>query len=452
MGLLRTSFLVVLSCAVMSVQAANFNQKKFKVNEPSFSSYFYSDSVGPLGCAKSRERFVSEIEQVIGYDWRKDHKENSNSLTVEQEGISVPAKKLFALSHTAVASKDEELIELAKRLTLAIAKDNTLADSMTVSEVKKIGKRCYDGKGNIEAECNFHEPQFVMQFVGNYMVSASLLWSHLSKTEQDTVKDYSDRMYKPYVRPVFDELRKGKTQFSQMANGGIAVLAYAYLKNDSRLAQKTLNQIFQNIDTVFLDDGYIKGSSFRGVRGFWYHTYGVNSALAVVHLAKQWNVEVPEQILKKVTASAKLINVGIADLGKFESRKSPTGKQYNASYDPKDARPHVHQDAIAINELAQSAVNVFLNTAQDGTYLRKSKGGISDFTLGFNPKCAVTEAIRQASAPEVPQVPQSGFDNSVSTSEICERALDEWNTTPGEWAKAAESRGLSAESCKLFLK
>jgi len=452
MGLFRTSLLMVLSCAVMSVQAANFNQKKIKVNEPSFSSYFYSDSVGPLGCAKSKERFVSEIEQVIGYDWSKDHKENSNSLTVVHQGISTPVKKLFALSHTAVASKNEELIGQAKRLTLAIAKSNTLADSMTVSEVKKIGKRCYDGKGNIEAECNFHEPQFVMQFIGNYMVSASLIWPHLSKTERDVLTEYSDRMYKAYVRPIFDSLRKGKTDFSQMANGGIAVLAYAYLKNDSRLAQQALNQIFQNIDTVFLDDGYIKGSSFRGVRGFWYHTYGVNSALAVLHLAKQWKVNIPEETLEKVTASAKLINVGIADLRKFESRKSPTGKQYNASYDPKDARPHVHQGAIGINELAQSAVSIFLNTAQDGTYVRKSKGGISDFTIGFNPKCAVTEAIRQASAPEVPQVPQSGFDNSVSTSEICELALDEWDTTPGEWAKAAESRGLSAESCKLFLK
>ena len=97
-------------------------------------------------------------------------------------------------------------------------------------------------------------------------------------------------------------------------------------------------QIFQNIDTVFLDDGYIKGSSFRGVRGFWYHTYGVNSALAVVHLAKQWKVEIPEQILKKVTASAKLVNVGIADLGNFESRKSPTGRSSNVSNDPKDDR------------------------------------------------------------------------------------------------------------------
>jgi len=454
MGLLRTSLLVVLSCSVMSAQAANFNQKKIKVNEPSFSSYFYSDSVGPLGCAKSREWFVSDIEQVIGYDWSKDHKENSNSLNVTHQGISAPVKKLFALSHTAVASKNEELIGQAKRLTLAIAKDNTLADSMTLSEVKKIGKRCYDGKGNIEAECNFHEPQFVMQFVGNYMISTSLIWPHLSKSERDTVIDYSDKMYKAYVRPIFDSLRKGKTDFSQMANGGIAVLAYAYLKNDSRLAQQTFNQIFQNINKVFLDDGYIKGSSFRGVRGFFYHSLGTNSALAVLHLAKQWNVNIPEETLKKVTASAKLINVGIADLRKFESRKSPTGKQYNASYDPKDAYPHVYTEAIGMNELSQSAVNVFLNTAQDAIYARKSKAHqTSDFMIGFNPRCAVSEAILRASAPTPSnEVPQSVFDESVSTSELCGLALDEWNTTPGEWAKAAESRGLSAESCKLFLK
>ena len=179
-------------------------------------------------------------------------------------------------------------------MILDIAKADTLSDTTTLAEVKKIGKRCYDGKGNTKAACEFHAPQFAM-FFGNYMVSASLMWPHLSKTERDVLTEYSDRMYKAYVRPIFDSLRKGKTQFSQMANGGIAVLAYAYLKNDSRLAQQTLNQIFQNIDTVFLDDGYIKVSSFRGVRGFWYHTYGVNSALAVVHLAKQWKVEIPEQ-------------------------------------------------------------------------------------------------------------------------------------------------------------
>ena len=88
------------------------------------------------------------------------------------------------------------------------------------------------------------------------------------KNRRDVLTEQNDRMYKAYVRPIFDSLRKGKTQFSQMANGGIAVLAYAYLKNDSRLAQQTLNQIFQNIDTVFLDDGYIKGVLSEAYVGF----------------------------------------------------------------------------------------------------------------------------------------------------------------------------------------
>lgn len=405
MGLFRASIPAVLSFAVISAQATNFNQKKFYVNEPSFSSFFYSDSVGSPGCAeldrtlpfemlKSQLEFrVPQIQGVVGYDWEKDHSENSNSLTVEHDAISIPTRRLFALSQAAVASQDEDLLRHAKRLVLDIAAADTLSNTMTVSEVRAKGKRCYDGKGNTKAECNFHSPQFAMQFTGNYMVSATLLWPYLSESERDVVSNYSDRMYKSYVRPVFDSLREGKTQFSQMANGGIAVLAFAHLKDNSQLAQKTFKKIFQNINEVFMNDGYVKGNSFRGVRGFWYHTYGVNSALAVLHLAKQWKVAIPKEVYEKVTASATLINVGIANLLRFESRKSPTGKQQNASYNQKDARPHVHQMAIAINELSQSAVNVSLNTAQDLAYIRKSKKEHpSDFTIGFNPKCAVSDA------------------------------------------------------------
>jgi hypothetical protein len=58
---------------------------------------------------------------------------------------------------------------------------------------------------------------------------------------------------------------------------------------------------------------------------------------------------------------------------------------------------------------------------------------------------------RDVSKTQAPKAPAT-MDFSASTSEVCGRAIAEWNTTPGEWAKAAESRGLSAESCKLFLK
>ena len=41
---------------------------------------------------------------------------------------------------------------------------------------------------------------------------------------------------------------------------------------------------------------------------------------------------------------------------------------------------------------------------------------------------------------------------SSSTAEICERAIVEWENDRGEWVKVAESRGLTLERCRLFIK
>ena len=97
--------------------------------------------------------------------------------------------------------------------------------------------------------------------------------------------------HRKFSGPTSRAYEQNKDLFSQMANGGIAVLAHAFLKEDKKLGKKTFSSIFANIDRVFMDDGYIKGTSFRGVRGFWYHTYGTNSALAVIALANLWKIK-----------------------------------------------------------------------------------------------------------------------------------------------------------------
>ena len=48
--------------------------------------------------------------------------------------------------------------------------------------------------------------------------------------------------------------------------------------------------------------------------------------------------------------------------------------------------------------------------------------------------------------------PPVTVDFSVSTKEVCELAIEEWNSIPGSWSNHAEARGLSPESCRLFLK
>ena len=102
---------------------------------------------------------------------------------------------------------------------------------------------------------------------------------------------------------MFQEMNKYKKQFSQMANGGLAMhlLTHIGIIVYLTLAANTFKKIFKNIDKVFMDDGYIRGTSFRGVRGFWYHSYGTNSALAVIALADLWKVKTPNYVRKKVT-------------------------------------------------------------------------------------------------------------------------------------------------------
>jgi hypothetical protein len=162
--------------------------------------------------------------------------------------------------------------------------------------------------------------QFATQFGGNFLIAASLLKADMSADQQFRITQYADVLHKKFIHPMFVEMHQQKTQFSQMANGGINVLAYAFWKNDEDLARDTLAKIFANIDRVFMDDGYIKGTSFRGVRGFWYNSYGTNSALAVIALADLWNVKTADHIYQRVKKATELLNVGINNVDDFYAR------------------------------------------------------------------------------------------------------------------------------------
>ena len=90
----------------------------------------------------------------------------------------------------------------------------------------------------------------------------------MTSNQKEIVLSYSEALFKKFVHPINQNLLKNSEQFSQMANMSLAVLYYAYITEDQKLAQKTFNETFSNIDAAFLEDGYILGSSFRGVRGF----------------------------------------------------------------------------------------------------------------------------------------------------------------------------------------
>jgi hypothetical protein len=269
---------------------------------------------------------------------------------------------------------------------LEIAKANTLHNSISYKELKKKG-RCWKDN-NPKAPCWYHEYEFAGQWFGNYMISAVMLKSELNKEEFKIVNNYIKKMYKKFLKPI--QFKKNDKGFYAMANGGLSTLVYASWTEDKKLAAKEINHTFKQIDKLFYDDGYINDNSFRGLRGQWYHSYGVDIALGYIYIAELWGANVPKNIQDKIFNSVKIVNLAITDPEKFLERKNPNGLARNRITDPKKATPHTHQMAIAIDTLMEIVTGIKLEN--DPIYLRKRKmhtpDGIDDL-IGFNPNCII---------------------------------------------------------------
>ena len=131
--------------------------------------------------------------------------------------------------------------------------------------------------------------------------------------------DYKYPLYD--INSLYIQFKKNDQGFYAMANGGLTTLIYASWTDNKKLAAKEINHTFKEIDKLFYEDGYINNNSFRGVRGQWYHSYGVDIALGYVYVANLWGATVPKNIHDKLINSANLVNLAITDPVKFKSRK-----------------------------------------------------------------------------------------------------------------------------------
>ena len=80
----------------------------------------------------------------------------------------------------------------------------------------------------------------------------------------------------------------------------LGYLIYSNWTNNKRLAAKEINFRFKAMDRLFYEDGYINNNSFRGLRGQWYHSYGVDIALGYIYIAELWGAKVPKKIQDKL--------------------------------------------------------------------------------------------------------------------------------------------------------
>ena len=328
---------------------------------------------------------VKIIEGLIGYDWHADHSANSNSMDVHHQAITVPMNLLMAATHNALSKNIKSEIDTAKNLLIDLAKTDTLYDSIGYYKVQK-KPGCY-ANGDPNSPCWYHEYQYARNVFARYMVNALWLKDELNEQEFKIVNKYIEKMYKKFIEPV--ELEKQEQGFYQMANGGMAILAYASWTNDKELAAEEITHRFKEIDSLFYEDGYINDNSFRGYKGQWYHSLGLDSALGYIYIAKLWGAEVPTKLQNKLVKASEVVNLAITDWDKFKSRQHNKFVP-NAILDPKNAMKYTHQYAIAIDTLMLEVTNVELE--YDTTYLQKRNYQIEmsygiDELIGFPAGC-----------------------------------------------------------------
>ena len=362
---------------------------KVKSKNITFPGKYYTKEIKSCLALPSRAKFnnastFKTIEDVIGYDWAKFHTETGNSLIVNHDVITVPGKLMLTAIQHAIANNNQTNLDRGKDLLLRIAKADTLYNSISYEELQK-KPRCWVNN-DPDSPCWYHEFEFAGQTFGNFMIAAIYLKSEFNEKELKEMNRYIEKMYKKFLKPI--QFRKN-TGFYAMANGGLSTLVYASWTNDKKLAAKEINHTFNEIDRLFYKDGYIDNNSFRGGRGQWYHSYGVDIALGYVYIAKLWGAEVPEKVHNKLVNSAKVVNLAITNHDKFAERKNPNGLARNRITSKENTQHHTHQMAIAIDTLMEIVVGIKLE--HDPKYLQlrnkfHAPQGTDDL-IGFNPNC-----------------------------------------------------------------
>ena len=428
--------LVVISQNVSAAEWNNSKSRRVAAAEIFVPKYFFADSLNksclmqgrheqlsfgelhsPLYLNLNREENFQWMDKLKFYNWKGDHDKRSSSLDVYMEQLTNRMNFLNATLDNAIITKTlDAQAGSAIKLLVAYANNNLILDSTTIPEILEMKKkgvfnRCYKGEGDTKAVCHWHTAQEASRFAGQITIAALKVQPFMDKTSSEIINNYLTTLYKKFSKPWQDHHGKRwreKTQvgFYQMGNGSFSVLAYAAYTKDKNLANKTFEETYNYISNRLLENGLIVNNSFRGVRGYWYHTLGLNNILGFIALAEEWNYPLSNDFRQRVSKAVDQMRVGAIDIHAYHAQwlHRFNTKTYrlifeghniyvgNSSLNEKDSRYHIHQHAPFIDYLAErysDADVTFFNQEVPGVKIwkRKKAGSYYDRSLGFNPRC-----------------------------------------------------------------
>ena len=440
--MIRFALLLFMSLAVSSqaVAAVKWNNSKSESNGDakniSIPQYFFAETINQsclmsgyhehLSFRAKRSSLLLDLanednfqwmDKLKFYNWKGDHDERSDSLDVYMEQLTNRMNFLNAtLDNAIIQGRLNVQAELAIKLIVTYAENNLMLDSTSIPEIKEMRKKgtfnkCYQGKGNTKAVCHWHTAQEASRFAGQITIAALKVRPFMDEASSKIIGNYLKILYKKFSQPSQDNANKysrdtNQGGFYQMGNASFSVLAYAAYTQDKKLAYKTFEETYNYIDKILLEDGFIVNNSFRGVRGYWYHTLGLNNILGFVALAEEWNYPLIDDFKLRISKAVDQMGLGARDINayhaqwidkfntktyrlKFAGRDIYVG---NSSLDEKDARYHIHQQAPFIDYLSKRYTDAdvsFFNQEVTGvkTWKDKKRGSYYDRMLGFNPRC-----------------------------------------------------------------
>jgi len=346
----------------------------------SFPQDYFVESISGESCQSSRDfdagiTYVRQLE-TLGPNWNA----KGNSLTVDHNDMSKRWAALLELSYTAAATNNAEQSKELIRTLVYLAENKLLLDALKTNDIKS---RCYAGSGDVKAKCPYHIPQHTSFTFTAMLNAANVLNEHTTQQERSVLESYFASAYADFIKPLASSGLRAQS-FYEFGDGGLGVLAYARFTNDKSLAESEIESRKNALIRVINDEGYIDNNSYRGVRAYWYHTLGANSAYGYALVAREFGIDFfrDPTLGPKLKALAEKIVEGTVDYKKFMSKGN---RGTNHSKDPEDARPHMHQLAVSLPTILKRefGIDVPLSSA----YIRKGRNETIDRIIGFNADC-----------------------------------------------------------------
>ena len=383
---MKKILIILFSLLFFSLSA----QAKVKSKDIKFPAGVYTDEIKSckaIGYASleqdfdvwvKRVRSTYSMQDFPGFDWSSYHTKYADSRDTAHDVISYPAKTFVAAVHNAIGSGNQDKIDEAIQYLIKVAENKTLLNTITPKQLQS-KPACWKN-GDPASPCWYHEYEVAYQSWSLVMIGATQLKPYMTEKEFKVVDKWAKKFWNKYYKP----RPKGTEGFYAHANGGLGILVYAHWSDNKKLAANEINYRLKRIDHYFMEDGYIKGNSFRGNRSQFYHTYGVNATLGYIWIAKQFGAKVPENIENKIINSLHISNLAIVDREKFLSREWKRTRVTNTTRGANESW-YTHPEGLGMDTLMLEMYGIEL--AHDPIYLNKRfKSGI-DNNIGFNPNC-----------------------------------------------------------------